>query len=295
MKKGFLSFNKSTVDLNFGGCPFCQSTNIILHGKCGHGHRRYLCKNCMKTFSSTYGTIVYRAKIHAGKVRTLMKCLEGGLTMRASALIANVDKMTACLWRRKFISSCQKIKDSSVLSGVVEIDEGYIRVVKKLRRVGKNGKIVPGVCSNQMAIGVGFSRNDGTCVVGLIGQGHPSASDILSFWKDKIKEGSTLVHDDFPGHGLLVKDMKLDDQIYPTRKKGLNHKELEHVNNLCSCVKRYFYCHMAILTSHISGYLSMLQKRMNQLFISLKKRWHYNLADYVLLRNYSPRKALFGH
>lgn len=126
-------------------------------------------------------------------------------------------------------------------------------MVKTHRKTGKNGKIVLGISSNQMVIITWFGRGD----VGLLPQGQPSVNDILSFWTHKIKEGSTLVHDNFLGHGLLIKELKLGDKKYPTSKKGLNQKELERANKPLSSVKGYFYCHTATLNSHILWYLSM--------------------------------------
>lgn len=65
----YLKYHASRLDIDFPTCPFCKAESVIRHGFCGRHHARFLCKNCKKTFSSTYGTIVYRAKIRAGKIK----------------------------------------------------------------------------------------------------------------------------------------------------------------------------------------------------------------------------------
>ena len=56
-----LKYRKDVGDVEFSACPFYKCERIRRHGKSGRKHECFLCTGCGKTFSSTYGTIVYRA------------------------------------------------------------------------------------------------------------------------------------------------------------------------------------------------------------------------------------------
>ena len=55
-----LKYRKDVGDVEFSACPFYKCERIRRHGRSGRRHECFLYTGCGKTFSSTYGTIVYR-------------------------------------------------------------------------------------------------------------------------------------------------------------------------------------------------------------------------------------------
>lgn len=61
--RSVLSFVKEIIDNRESKpdyCPYCQSKKIVRNGK-RHGKQAYICRNCKKTFVSTFGTLQYRS------------------------------------------------------------------------------------------------------------------------------------------------------------------------------------------------------------------------------------------
>lgn len=227
-------------------------------------------------------------------LKILEKAFEAGITLRAVALMTNVNKMIAYLWRRKAHASLEKVQDSTKLSGSIQIDKTYVRVWKKDRIPGFGGRMKKEISVNQMAIGVGYSENEKRFSLGLIAKGHPTSEEIDQFWGNKIVEGSTIIHDNFNSYATLITHLKLNSQIFPTMDKHDNLKALQKVNNACSYIKRYLYCYLGITAKNLPHYLAYFQRHRDQIGLDIRDRWKANLQKYVMKTSYSTRKALYG-
>ena len=111
-------FDNLTSKIKVSKCIYCQSGNIIKHGRYKHLDR-YRCKDCGKTFIPTTGTIFYYIhKKH--KYLDYFKILttEGIIPISKIKKRLNIANQTAFDWRHKFLmlySSGFKTLDSEVL------------------------------------------------------------------------------------------------------------------------------------------------------------------------------------
>lgn len=84
----------------FDECPYCHHNHIKKYGK-EHGHHRWMCRDCGKTFSDRTGTVLSSAKLRPSQIRRLVSMLLDGTALRQAAHQAHVPLKTALLWKRK--------------------------------------------------------------------------------------------------------------------------------------------------------------------------------------------------
>lgn len=76
----------------------------------------------------------------------------------------------------------------------------------------------------------------------VCGHGKPSSARIRRALKPHIAEGAVLVHDRVRAHGVLVRELKLEDEAHKADVRDPGYLEaMELVNNLCSWIKRYLW------------------------------------------------------
>ena len=116
----------------FGECPYCHGHRLKKYGK-EHGHQRWACRDCGKTFSDRTRTILCSSKLKPSQMRKLVSMLSDGTTLRQAANQAHVSLQTALLWKRK----TQKMSENAgntVLSGMVWVDHTYINAPMSVRK-----------------------------------------------------------------------------------------------------------------------------------------------------------------
>jgi len=105
-----------------GTCPHCKSLNYVKYGS-DKGSKRYMCKECKKTFTEFTGT--WMAKIH--KKQLLLPYLD--LMKQEKSLdkikeTLGINKKTAFDWRHKVLNSLEEVgKDK--FTGITESDEMF--------------------------------------------------------------------------------------------------------------------------------------------------------------------------
>ena len=78
----------------FGECPYCHGHRLKKYGK-EHGHQRWACRDCGKTFSDRTRTILCSSKLKPSQMRKLVSMLSDGTTLRQAANQAHVSLQTA--------------------------------------------------------------------------------------------------------------------------------------------------------------------------------------------------------
>ena len=97
----------------FAECLYCHG-----HRLKRHGHRRWVCRGCGKTFPDRTGTVLSSSKLRQSQIRTLLSMLSDGTTLRQAAQKAHVSLQTALLWKRE-IQRIPENAGNKVLSGDV--------------------------------------------------------------------------------------------------------------------------------------------------------------------------------
>lgn len=202
----------------FGECPYCHGHRLKKYGK-EHGHQRWACRDCGKTFSDRTRTILCSSKLKPSQMRKLVSMLSDGTTLRQAANQAHVSLQTALLWKRK----TQKMSENAgntVLSGMVWVDHAYINAPMSVRK-GKKRR-------------------------GLAGTG-----DSRDAFLGHIAPGSVVYHDmgHFGGCFPGCKEMAVNS------KDRAAYGLLNPVNRLCAQVKRRFAVHLRIHRKNVPLWL----------------------------------------
>jgi len=95
-----------------------------------------------------------------------------------------------------------------------------------------------GLSKNQLCISVACTKDKILCP--LEGKGQPTAKKAYMAFKDHIAPGSTLVHDEWKAHGMLIEKLRLKDEPYESENlKGLEDEDnpLNRVMRLCTAEK----------------------------------------------------------
>lgn len=103
-------------------CPHCLGGHIQRWGRV-RGVQRYRCCQCAKTFNALTGSALAHLKRRdawLGYAKTMLE----GLSVRAAARAAGVDRTTAFRWRHRLLQHPAQERDTE-LSTIVEADETY--------------------------------------------------------------------------------------------------------------------------------------------------------------------------
>jgi transposase-like protein len=112
-------------------CPHCTSEHVVRFGKV-KGRQRYRCKSCLKTFTDTTNTVLYRTR-KGDEWITFVDCMFKGYSLRKSAEIVGVTWVTLFYWRHKLLSALTQM-DFDHFEVIVEVDETYFLYSQKGQR-----------------------------------------------------------------------------------------------------------------------------------------------------------------
>jgi transposase-like protein len=87
-------------------CPHCAGRRIQKWGTFS-GRQRFRCRRCERTFSTFTGTALTYLK-HPERWCQLLWCVDGRLTVRASAEVLGVNKDTALRWRHRLLAQWRR-------------------------------------------------------------------------------------------------------------------------------------------------------------------------------------------
>lgn len=113
-------------------CCHCQGERLVRHGQAS-GLQRYKCRGCGRSFNALTGTPLARLR-QKEKWLEQADALLLGLTIRQAAAQLQVAQSTAFRWRHRFLTLPNQCKPA-ILTGVVELDETYLRRSCKGQRV----------------------------------------------------------------------------------------------------------------------------------------------------------------
>lgn len=120
---------------------FCPNLACPARGQTGQGHigihsrkdRRFICKQCGKTFSATYGTVCYRLRTSAETVALVVTLMAHGCPLQAIVAAFGYDERTVAAWLARGGRQGQAVQEYLVEQprdlGQVQADE--IRVKKQ--------------------------------------------------------------------------------------------------------------------------------------------------------------------
>ncbi len=118
-------------------CPYCESREVIKHGHKA-GHQRFRCRRCGKTFTSTYGTPLYRLHTPAAEIALALLLVMRRGSLSAAEEITGHKYETVGRWLRLAGTHAEAITQALVHEldlGVVEVDAFWSFVKKSTERL----------------------------------------------------------------------------------------------------------------------------------------------------------------
>ena len=167
--------------------------------------------------------------------------------------------MTSRYWLQKLFLTLENVQDTIVLSDCVWLDETYYTVRSQDIVTKDNGDKLSGLSKNQICIGVATDKQYTVFLVE--GTGQPTQKKTLETFRDHIKPGSILIHDEETTHAKLVKELSLESRAYSSKDlKGLADKDnpLNPVNHAHDILKKFLNSHSSFDRGNLQGYLNLL-------------------------------------
>lgn len=245
-------------------CPHCQSTKFVKNGT-SRGTKRFLCKDCGKSFTTTTNTIFFNAKKDILIWQKYIHCMVEKYSLRKTAEICDISLPTAFAWRHKILDALQKMQDEVRLDGVVEADEtflplsfkGHHKNFKLPRPAKHRGEPATrrGLSQEQVCVSCGVNLN-GLSVSKISNLGKPKLQDIEKVLINKIQKDSILVTDSFRAYLKLAKDMELSHIRIPRNHYKVGTFNIQTINSYHSKLKSMMiYSFKGVSTKYLNNYL----------------------------------------
>ena len=275
--------------LNKSHCPYCSSGSVMKNGFYKNGIQRYQCKACGKKFSPLTNTIFEGKKIPISEWIEYLIHLFEFHSIRTSARDNRNSESTGKYWLTKVFAVLKDIQKDVMLEGTVYLDETYYPVIKR-KTLKKDGKKLRGISRNKIGVGVAFDEN-GNFLLIVEYTSKPSDTSTWTVFGSHIKEKSHLIHDGERSHGILIRKLKLTDEVYSTEEtKKLDDKEnpLDPINDIHALSKRFMKAHGGYNRDNLQDWMNLIW------FILSKPENRYEKIDkFIKLAINSPARVKY--
>ena len=127
-------------------CPFMSEVGRGNIGIQSQVERRYICRECGKTFSETKDTPYYRLRHSKQIVTWALSLLAHGCPPMAIVRTFGIDERTVLSWAKRGGDHCRTVHEAIVEAGKIELehvqaDELYVRTVKSGEIGGENAEV----------------------------------------------------------------------------------------------------------------------------------------------------------
>lgn len=238
-------------------CPYCSSLKFKKFGRSKSGVQRYMC-GCGKSFLPTTGTIFDEHRISISEWMEYCLNLFRHVSITADSWSNKNAFTTSRYWLQKLFLTLEDVQNDIVLSEYVWFDETFYTVRSGDIVRKESGDKLRGVSRNQICIGVATDKQ--YTVFFVEGTGKPTQKRTLELFRNHIKPGSTLIHDNDSAHNKLVKELSLTSVSYDSKDlKGLPDSEnpLNPVNRVHAILTKFLNAHSGFKRSDLQGYLNL--------------------------------------
>ena len=238
-------------------CPYCRVGKFKRSGRTKGGIQRYMCE-CGKSFIPTTGTIFDEHRVSISEWIEYCLNLFRHVSVTTGSWNNKNAFMTSRYWLQKLFMTLEGSQKSIALSGKVWLDETYYTVRARDVVRKDDGDKLSGISRNQICIGVATDKEHALFFVE--GTGKPSQKKTYALFRDNIKPGSVLIHDDETAHAKLVEALLLKSVSYPSRTlKDLpdNKNPMNPVNRCHSILKNFLNSHSSFDRDNLQGYLDL--------------------------------------
>jgi len=239
-------------------CHRCGSINFTHYGSVW-GLNRYYCNNCHRTFVITTGTMFANHKL------SIEEWIEYCLSIfgyGSATLISKTNKnsvTTSRYWLVKIFELLHDYQDDIVLNGTVYIDETFYKKRRPDVQSRTDGKFYRGLSKNLECIFTAVDVHGDVCAL-VNGTGKPSQERCWSTLGRHIGPGSHLIHDKERSHKILVKKLKLSEEVYDSQEiRALPDEDdpLQPINDVHNSIHKFLDSHSGFDRAYLQDYLNL--------------------------------------
>ena len=235
-------------------CPYCQSENT--NPLKSENRFRHHCNGCRKSFSVTIGTIFEDSRLPLQKwflAISLMLNAKKGISSRQLARDLELPVKTAWSVNHRIRKAMKQ--DSSLLSGIVEMDETYVggkpRKEAKKKDKDDDDKGNPRGRGTKKECVVGMIERNGKVRASNVNKDSLKAKDLKDLVRANVDlENTTLMTDEYRG--------------YLTMKRIINHLSINHSKE---------YARGIIHTNTIESFWAILKRGIMGQFHKVSKKY----------------------
>ena len=238
-------------------CPFCESSKFKKNGYTKSDIQRYICE-CGKTFIPTTGTIFDEHRISISEWMEYCLNLFRHVSITASSWNNKNAFTTSRYWLQKLFLTLENVQNTVVLSDCVWLDETFYTVCWDDIVRKDNGNQLRGLSCNQICVGVATDKQ--YTLFFVEGTGKPSQKKTFETFRNHIKPGAILIHDEEAAHAKLVTELSLKSISYSSKNlKGLTDKDnpMNPVNRCHDILKKFLNAHSSFDRDNLQGYLNL--------------------------------------
>lgn len=237
-------------------CPTCGCHRYSEDGV-RSGRKRLLCQECGTRFGYLSGTMLGNSKLSLMRLTQLATYIVLDFPVWTMSYLSGMDEKTVQLWRYRICDIASEYLEKAVLSGKIWIDETYWRITDQgLISVEKDGKLPRGLSGNLVCVLVAYDIHHSYYCKVMDKRGNPGAEEIYGSLHERIRPGSTIIHDGARSHRLLIESLRLKEKVVKSTSTDKKEREqMEPIDNVCSLLKFEVGKHRGIHTNHLKELL----------------------------------------
>ena len=298
----YLDLNKESEEYHFSECPKCHckdasfSPGGYTYRKDGTRFKSLLrCSSCHKRFVTDHGQLSFYSHLDKGIWNRIMEDTLNGVSLTDTAAAVDIHPTSVFRNRHKLLNFIEQNESENDVSGVVEIDETYVKEGHKgLVEASIQGKCVKiivhneadkrGISSDKVCIITALKRGSHAYVKSY-NTGRPSNKDVEPL-ASHIKDKSYVFSDGIRVYEKILKEKKC---TYKELVGIKEYDEVNHLNNVNSFhgrIKEDMRRYRGVSSIYINRYnaLSSLKQKylgydtkeiILKLLVSFRKNIHY--------------------
>lgn len=243
-------------------CPKCGCVENITKFGFKNGHQRFRCKNCGRVFNEVTNSFLMGTKKSIEIWKKFLDCMVNHFSVRKCAIICDINKTTAFIWRHKILDLLSiKMEKKVKLNGVIEIDETFFNISYKGMRnlprpVHKRGTKASkrGISNEQVCVTCAIDRNKNS--YGKISNlGRVKINHLNKLFENRIGHYSIICSDSNSAYRkfseeLNCKHIEIRSDKY---KNGIYH--MNHINSYHSRLKSFLRKFNGVATKYLNNYI----------------------------------------
>ena len=266
--------NESNVNKSVPPCPKCKSESVSRFGR-KRDKKRYLCKDCGKTFVDSTNTVMYHSHYGEAVWKQVIDDTISGTPLCNTAASLEMSESTAFRMRHKVLMALEANESSNptVLNGVCELDETYVLESYKGKKLPEDFWRKPrihgakaqksGLSKEYVGICAGVQR-EGKAISQSVTRSVPGKDDVISVFGGSIKPDSIIMYDGLKSYIALGKECQcpvkdvFDEQAIKEDEKGFYN--INTVNGFHSLIKSRYRDYRGVATKYLNRYNILFSK-----------------------------------